>query len=328
MNKNFWRLMAALIITSITLAACGGIDPNQVICKRNPAAVAANDPVCRQNIDGGINNDEQRVAAVIVGPQQKAIYFGYVEDARPIILDTIGAHPYPQSQSVLLPLQVQDFRTDGNPDGDFCAGQKPRCIAPLGNVTLEYNSVDGQVRTISGVTINLQGSLRFIVDNNTAGIWLTLDRSRSEEDFWYKFWDAVRIPKIISITSSGVDPIADQWGEKTNQAIAAVLTARAANWQFTPLLDLTDDMIQVKSAEAPVLPGSITGGNIDAQATQRAVELEDAVAFATQKAVICQEMADETACAWQMQTFRGEGNPQVIVQPPDPIPAAETTPTP
>jgi len=311
-----WRLIAALIVVSLTLAACGGVDPNQVICKRNPAAVEAGEPICRPNVDGGISNDEFRTPAVAVGNQQKAVYYGYIEDSRPVILDAIGAHPYPASQSILLPLQVQDFRTDSNPDGEFCAGQKPRCIAPMGGVTLEYTSADGQVRTIEGVTLNLQGSLRFIVEDSTASAWLRLDRARTQEDFWYKFWDAVRIPKIVSITTSGVDPVSDQWGEKTNQAIAAVLTARAANWEFAPLLNLTDGVIQVKSVDAPTVPGAVTGGNIDAQATQNAVQLGQAEAYATQKAVVCEGMTDETACAWQMDTFRGEGqnSPNIVVQ--------------
>ncbi|MEK7525333.1 MAG: hypothetical protein AAB548_03090 [Patescibacteria group bacterium] len=315
MHKLFaWRLLAAPIVISLALAACGGVDPNQVICKRNPAAVKVGDPVCRPNVEGSINNDEFRTPAVVVGNQQKAIYYGYVEDTRPEILDTIGAHPYPASQSIPLPLQVQDFRTDSNPNGEFCAGQKPRCIAPMSGVTLEYTSADGQIRTIEGITINLQGSLRFVVEESTALAWLRLDRTRTQEDFWYKFWDAVRVPKIVSITGFSVDPVSDQWGEKTNQAIAAVLTARAVYWEFAPLISLTDGVIQVKSVDAPTVPGAITGGNIDAQATQNAIQLGQAEAFATQRAVVCEGIDDDVACALLMQTYAGNSQSPVTVQ--------------
>lgn len=330
-KSHLWRLATILLVAGLVLAACGGVDPNLIICKNNPAAVKDGDPVCRSNIDGGIGKDEVRVPAVIVGNQQKAIYYGYVEDARPIILDSIGAHQYPASQSIVLPLQVQDFRTDSNPDGDFCAGQKPRCIAPMGDVTLEYTSADGQIRTLSGVTINLQGSLRFSVEDSTASTWLRLNRTSTEQDFWYKFWDAVRVPKIISISSSGVDPVSDQWGEKTNQAIAAVLTARVANWEYAPLLILTDEAVQVKSVEAPTVPGAVTGGNIDAQATQNAVQLGQAEAYATREAIICQSVKSDEACAWHMQNFEGgnQAPPQVVIQAGGesaPAPTATTNP--
>lgn len=331
MSKTYlWRVTIILLVASLALAACGGVDPNLIICKNNPAAVENGDPICRPNVDGGIGKDEVRVPAVIVGNQQKAIYYGYIEDSRPIILDTIGAHPYPASQSIVLPLQVQDFRTDSNPDGEFCAGQKPRCIAPMGGVTLEYTSTDGQVRTIEGVSINIQGSLRFVVEDSTASTWLRLNRTISEQDFWYKFWDAVRVPKIISISSSGIDPVSDQWGEKTNQAIAAVLTARVANWEYAPILALTDEAVQVKSVEAPTVPGAVTGGNIDAQATQNAVQLGQAEAYATQKAIICAGMTDESACAWQMQNYTGSGQPPQVVIPAsgDSAPVPTVTPNP
>lgn len=312
--KRTSSVIAGLVCLALILAACGGIDPNQVICKRNPAVVEAGQPICRPNIEGGISNDEVRTQAVVIGNQQKAIYYGYAEDARSIILDTIGAHPYPESQSILLPLQVQDFRTDSNPDGEFCAGQKPRCIGPIGGITLEYLSNDGQTRVINDVTISVVGSLRFVVNENTASRWLSLDRSRVQEDFWYKFWDQVRVPKLISITESGTDPVADQWGEKTNRAIAAVLTMRALSWDFAALLEITDGVIQVKSVDAPVLPGTITGGNIDAQATQNAVNLEQAQAFATQRAVICEGINDNVACALLMQTYAGDNQSLVTVQ--------------
>lgn len=317
------KLAVIIVLTALVLTACGGIDPSLVICPKNPAALAPGKQVCRPNVDGGIEKDEVRESGLAVGSQQRAIYYGYAEDVQPTLIDQVGYHPYPASKSIVLPLQVQDFRTDSDPNGAFCSGQKPRCIAPIGDVTLEYLSSDGQTRVINDVTISVVGSLHFVVNENTASRWLRLDRSRTQEDFWYKFWDQVRVPKLISITKSGIDPIADQWGEKTNQAIATVLTARAISWDFAILFEITDGALQVKSVEAPVLPGTVTGGNIDAQATQNAVNLEQAQAFATQRAVVCESIDDDVACALLMQTYAGNDQSPVTVQV-NPVDASAT----
>ncbi len=322
MKKNFWRLLAALIVVSLALAACGGANPAKVYCPVNPAALSPDQRVCRPNDGKGPTvNKEVETDALAIGTQQRAIYYGYGEDEKPMLFDDAGYHPYPANRAIILPLQVQDFRTDSNPDGEFCAGQKPRCIAPIGGVTIEYRSPDGQTRVVNDVTISVVGSLRFIVDENTASAWLMLDRSRTQEDYWFKFWDQVRVPKLISIVSTGVDPVADQWGERTNLAVAQILTARATSWDFSSLYELTDGTITVKSVEAPILPGTTGNTNVDAQATQNAIELEEARAYATQRAVICEGITDEVACAWQMQNYTGNGNSPVTVQTNPNIPA-------
>lgn len=328
-KRNLW-LVAILTICSLILAACAAPNAAKVYCSKNPATVPAGQPVCRVNDNKINNNVEIEVPALQVGNQQVAIYYGYSENEKPIVIDNVGYHPYPASQAIIIPLSVLDFRTDSNSSGDFCKAQGLRCIDVIGNVTIVYTGADGQNRVVNNITIQVLGSLKFLVNDNTIDKWLTLNRVDPVSDFWSKFWDVVRVPKVIKIN---VDPVGDQWGTNTNQAVATVFNDRLANWEFADLFELTNGTIIVKSIDLPVTTseeGASNASNVDAIATQAAVEKYEAESFATQRAVICQGISNDGACADLMNIYKG-GCPNngsevtVQVEPVAPSSVATTT---
>lgn len=329
MSKSLWRLAVILLIAGLALAACGGIDPNLIICKNNPAAVKDGDPICRSNVEGGIGKDEVRVPKANLPDGHIGIGIPYKSDAPYVLLTTKGLQEgWAQSQVVVIPTTRQELRTDTDPEGQFCKVDKaPMCLGTIkGQFQFEK---DGKVQ-LANYELSFIAEFDAVVNPATVNLWGSIDRSKKStwEMFASNFHDVFRGDKLLNLGRH--DPIADLGADTTRALVVEIYKQRIDEWKYSPLVK--DVNITIKSLTLPGITdinantnsgqGGASISNDSVAESQRAIKILDAEAYRKQAEAICgADQVMTQACVDHMRNFLGIVPPITYPIQPTAVPA-------
>lgn len=203
------------------------------------------------------------------------------------LVEGIGYHEIPQKYSFIYPTNIRTIKTERDfTNPGKCTEEQQRfgeCNSPLDNVRLQ-----GAVEA----TIDYEIDIELLVSNATAGVLLELGGypqlvSRLTSYVRSAFRDATAIDPALYETGNISDELRDYY--------LPVLEA----WEYA-------DVIQIRALR--IRSVSLDNDDISTSALSFMQQERAAEAYATQMAVICQNIESDVACAQHMAVFQWEQN--------------------